>query len=257
MRTLLIQQFLHSPIIVNLWNGISWVNIKIWLIKWQKSRRRIKMRLRETGYYEDLDKGDVIVRKRPHVFYAEYISKNNLIWQKAEPDGNYMRELYFGQGNNCLSLISLEEAKKRLAEWGMELADKGVIIDGNEYRRIANLISMGRKLSGVLPQEEGYDFCKMALDLCIKWIQMEDIDLGDLYDCLDSPEEIDFTYYEHTTEDDKQKKIYRSLFNIIAYNTKKISKAEAVECPQYLDYIGEGYYDELLAELENEYPEIM
>lgn len=214
------------------------------------------MRLRKAGYYEDTDK-DVIVRKRPYVYNAEYISKNNLIWQKAEADGNYMRELYFGQGNDCLSLISLEEAKRRLSEWGMELADKGVIIDSNDYSKIVNLRSMGYKLSEMLPRGAGYDFCKTALDLCMKWIQMEDIDLGDLYDCLDSPEEIDFTYYEDTTEEDKQKKIYRSLFNIIAYITKRISKAEGVKCPQYLDYIGEGYYDKLLDELENEYPEIM
>ncbi len=56
------------------------------------------MRPRKTGYYEDADK-DVIVRKRPYVYNAEYISKNNLIWQKAETDGNYMRELYLRQGN--------------------------------------------------------------------------------------------------------------------------------------------------------------
>lgn len=214
------------------------------------------MRPRKTGYYEDTDK-DVIVRKRPCFFQAEYISKNNLIWQKADADGSYMRELYFGQGNNCLSLISLEEAKRRLAEWGMELADKGVIIDSSEYSKIINLRSMGCKLSEMLPQGAGYDFCKMALDLCMKWIQMEEMDLGDLYDCLDSPEEVDFTYYEDTTADDKQKKIYRSLFNIVAYITQKISKAEGVNCPQYLDYIGEGYYEELLDELKNEYPELI
>ncbi len=81
------------------------------------------------------------------------------------------------------------------------MADKGVIIDGSEYSKIINLRSMGCKLSEMLPQGAGYDFCKIALDLCMKWIQMEEMDLGDLYDCLDSPEEVDFTYYEELVDE--------------------------------------------------------
>ena len=47
------------------------------------------------------------------VINAESISQNNCIWQKAEPDGNYMWELYLGQENDCLSLIRSEEAKMK------------------------------------------------------------------------------------------------------------------------------------------------
>lgn len=48
------------------------------------------MRHRKIAYYEDVDKGDVIVRQRPYVFQAEFISKNSLVWKKAHPDGGYM-----------------------------------------------------------------------------------------------------------------------------------------------------------------------
>ncbi len=92
------------------------------------------MRKRETGYYEDVDAGNIIVRKRPY-FCLEYITKDNLIWQKVEPDSNYMREFYLGQGNNCLFPISLDEAKKRLMEWGIELVDEDAIIESKAYQQ--------------------------------------------------------------------------------------------------------------------------
>lgn len=153
--------------------------------------------------------------------------------------------------------ITQEEAQKHLAEWGVEGSNAEVEIDDAQYKEIVTLVMMGHRIVKLLPQGEGYTFSKVALDLCMKWIQMEDIDLGDLYDCLDSPEEIDFTYYEDTTEDEKQKKIYRSLFHIIAYITKKISKVQGVEQPQYLDYIGEDFYDILVGEMSEEYADVL
>lgn len=215
------------------------------------------MRHRKIAYYEDVDRGDVIVRKRPYVFQAEFISINSPVWKKEHPDGSYMRELYLGQGNNCLFSITQEEAQKRLAEWGVEWSNTEVEIDDAQYKEIVTLVMMGHRIVKLLPQGDGYTFSKAALDLCMKWIQMEDIDLGDLYDCLDSPEEIDFTYYEDATEDEKQKKIYRSLFHIIAYITKRISEVQGVNQPQYLDYIGEDFFDRIVGEMSEEYADVL
>ena len=74
-----------------------------------------------TVYFENVDLPDTIVRKRAGVFGLEYISKRHLIWQKVLPNSSYEREYYLGQGNCCLFDISYEEAKKRLAEWGIEI----------------------------------------------------------------------------------------------------------------------------------------
>jgi len=74
-----------------------------------------------TVYFENVDLPDTVVRKRAGVFGLEYISKMHPIWQKALPNSSYEREYYLGQGNCCLFDISYEEAKKRLAEWGIEI----------------------------------------------------------------------------------------------------------------------------------------
>ena len=74
-----------------------------------------------TVYFEDADRENVIVRKRCDEFALEYISQNHPVWQQALPNSSYEREFYLGEGNCCLFSISYEEAKKRLAEWGVEI----------------------------------------------------------------------------------------------------------------------------------------
>ena len=71
-----------------------------------------------TVYFENADRPDTIVRKRPNVFELEYISRQFPEWKKAAPNSSYEREYYLGEGNCCLFHISEEEAKKRLEEWG-------------------------------------------------------------------------------------------------------------------------------------------
>lgn len=74
-----------------------------------------------TQYFEDTDKSDTIVRKRQGVFELEYISKRKVVWTKTIANSSYEREYYFGEGNSCLFPISYEEAKKRLAEFGVKI----------------------------------------------------------------------------------------------------------------------------------------
>ena len=69
-----------------------------------------------TVYFENADRPDTIVRKRPNVFELEYISRQCSEWKKAAPNSSYEREYYLGEGNCCLFHISEEEAKKRLEE---------------------------------------------------------------------------------------------------------------------------------------------
>lgn len=76
---------------------------------------------KETVYFENVDITDTIVRKRPELFELEYISKSNPVWRKTLPNSSYEREYYFGEGNGCLFDITYEEAKRRLAEWGVEI----------------------------------------------------------------------------------------------------------------------------------------
>ena len=74
-----------------------------------------------TVYFENVDVPDTIVRKRSGIFELEYISKKNPVWTKTLPNSSYEREFYFGEGNCCLFQITCEEAKRRLAEWGVEI----------------------------------------------------------------------------------------------------------------------------------------
>lgn len=76
---------------------------------------------KETLYFKNVDVPDTIVRKRPELFELEYISKKNPVWQKTSPNSSYEREFYFGEGNGCLFDITYEEARSRLAEWGVEI----------------------------------------------------------------------------------------------------------------------------------------
>lgn len=75
-----------------------------------------------------------------------------------------------------------------------------------DCKEIVTLVIIGEYLVELLPQEEGYFFGKNALKLCWKWIEEQEIKLGDLYDCLDSPEEIDFSYFEDMAENEKEEK---------------------------------------------------
>ena len=77
--------------------------------------------MKEIVYYEDIDSPDTSVRKIPESFELEYISKGDPVWVKTRPNSPYERELYFGEGNNCLYNIPYEEAKKRLHQWGVEI----------------------------------------------------------------------------------------------------------------------------------------
>lgn len=65
-------------------------------------------------YYSDDDNPNVVIRfTEPATF--EVFRPGDVDWFELPPDSSYMREIFIGQGNNCLTEISLSKAK-RIAE---------------------------------------------------------------------------------------------------------------------------------------------
>lgn len=122
-----------------------------------------------------------------------------------------------------------------------------------DYKEIVILTTVGSCIIKLLPTKEGYFFSESALKVCWKWIEGQVIDVSNLYDCLDSPDEIDFSYYEDIAESEEEQKIYKFLFHIVAYITKKISIIQEVNRPQYLDYIDNDYFEIFIKTITNEY----
>lgn len=125
-----------------------------------------------------------------------------------------------------------------------------------EYKKIVILLGIGEKIVENLKHNDGYNFCKYALNLCWEWIEDKQDVIEKMYDCLDSPDEIDFTYYEDVAEEQNEKNVYRNMFNILAYVTKRVSIINKIEKPQYLDYISEDFYDEFIKDITSTYNNI-
>lgn len=122
-----------------------------------------------------------------------------------------------------------------------------------DYEEIVILTVLGERIIELLPKKEGYFFSKKALKLCWKWIEEQQIEIGDLYDCLDSPEGVDFSYYEEIAEGEEERKIYRCLFYILAYITDKISIMQKINRPQYLDFICEDSFEKVIKAVTDDY----
>lgn len=75
----------------------------------------------EIIYFENADREDTVIRKRPEMFELEVISPRHSGWTKTGPNSSYERELYLGQGNCCMFPITYEEAKKKLAKYGVKI----------------------------------------------------------------------------------------------------------------------------------------
>lgn len=124
-----------------------------------------------------------------------------------------------------------------------------------ELKEIFILLGIGETIVEKLKDEEGYHFCKYALKLCWEWIEKEQDVFDEMYICLDSDEK-DFTYYEEMAQDKEGEKIYRNMFHILAYITKRASIINRIERPQYLDYITEEFYEEFIKDIKNTYDNI-
>ena len=77
---------------------------------------------KNSRYFLDSDHGKTVVRKDDDNIHLYYISEHRPHWKMTEYDHPYERELYFGQGYNCLSPISYEEAMELLVSWGVEIS---------------------------------------------------------------------------------------------------------------------------------------
>lgn len=67
------------------------------------------------GYWLNDDTGGVVREISPFDF--EYLRKGETEWIKLQPDSSFEREVYLGQGNNCLTKITPEEAETIIKEW--------------------------------------------------------------------------------------------------------------------------------------------
>ena len=60
-------------------------------------------------YFQDDDTGAVVRLKNHNI---EIYRANEERWEILPPDNSYMREIFIGQGNNCLTSISKEIAER-------------------------------------------------------------------------------------------------------------------------------------------------
>ena len=74
--------------------------------------------MREYIYYIDGDDYNTLVRDGS--FGVEELYRENPLWQRAAD--YYWREIYLGQGFNCLWQISPDEAREYLTDWGLDPA---------------------------------------------------------------------------------------------------------------------------------------
>lgn len=72
--------------------------------------------MREYIYYIDTDGYDTLVRDG--CYGVEELSQRNPVWTRAWE--YYWREIYLGQGFNCLWAITLEAAREILSDWGLD-----------------------------------------------------------------------------------------------------------------------------------------
>ncbi len=75
----------------------------------------------KTIYFENADRDDIVIRKRPGMFELEIISPRHDGWTKTLPNSSYEREYYLGEGNCCMFPISYEEAKEKMARYGVKI----------------------------------------------------------------------------------------------------------------------------------------
>lgn len=66
-------------------------------------------------YWLNDDTGGVV--REVSAFEFEYLRKGETKWTKLQPDNSFEREVYLGQGNNCLTKITPEEAETIIKEW--------------------------------------------------------------------------------------------------------------------------------------------
>jgi len=62
-------------------------------------------------YYSDDDNPNIVIRyTEPVAFHV--LRPNDTDWFELPLDSSYMREVFIGQGNNCMTEITMQEAKK-------------------------------------------------------------------------------------------------------------------------------------------------
>ncbi len=77
-------------------------------------------------YYSNDDNPNIVIRyTEPATFHV--LRQNDSDWFELPPDNSYMRELFIGQGNSCMTEITIYEAKKiaeRLLSYDIHTSDQ-------------------------------------------------------------------------------------------------------------------------------------
>lgn len=68
-------------------------------------------------YFLNLDYPDEIIKLDTSKYLVMIISKRNLRWRPVSFDHPYCREIFLGQGNNCLYEINFDEVQTKIASW--------------------------------------------------------------------------------------------------------------------------------------------
>jgi hypothetical protein len=73
-------------------------------------------------YWKDCDKGIIVRYMRDNGL--DFMDKEKKEWISCGPNSNYYREIFIGEGNNCLRSITKEEAQNILKQWGFLVSDE-------------------------------------------------------------------------------------------------------------------------------------
>jgi hypothetical protein len=64
----------------------------------------------KAGYWKDYDRGTIV--RNIKGYGVEYFEKDNKTWINCGPNSNYYREIFIGEGNNCLRSITEEDVSR-------------------------------------------------------------------------------------------------------------------------------------------------
>lgn len=127
-----------------------------------------------------------------------------------------------------------------------------VLENTNSYMKAVLAVAIGEHVMKMLPKGDGFLHSRKALDLCWEcieeWEKVADDVIGDLCDCIDPEDLIEFEYYSDCSEDATISSIYILLLGISSYIDAQVLIAEVSPRPQYLGFLenDEGYTEMIL-----------
>ena len=122
----------------------------------------------------------------------------------------------------------------------------------SNYMKAVLAIVIGEQVMRMLPKGDGFLHSRKTLDLCWKcieeWENVADDVMGDICNCIDPEDDIEFEYYSDLSEDATISNIYMLLLGIAAYIDAQVMKEVNSALPPYIDPASndEGYTEFIL-----------